>query len=297
MSRLKTVRNEPEKRPIKLGLMGQPGVGKTTFLAGIPNHIIIPIEPGAELLKCTRILWPSTSTLNDVLETLRELAAEKHNYDALCIDGLSALEQLIFRSVVADAKKPGVITSIEDFGYGKGYVIAVEKWRQVLQALDVLHEERGMHIILTGHIVMRPVNDPTQSEPYDAWQPALLGIKQVGTLLVGWLDAMAYAVHEDLLQPGKRKAIGTGLRKLRCHHHPAMAAKNRWGITEDIDLSWPALIDAIRDDIVEAREEAMELASKIKDEERKQKAIKWIDAQRSALAIRSQMEQLRAAGA
>ena len=43
------------------------------------------------------------------------------------------------------------VKSIEDVPYAKGYVFALDAWREVLAGLDALRNDRGMQVILIAH--------------------------------------------------------------------------------------------------------------------------------------------------
>ena len=67
--------------------------------------------------------YPTTRTWQDVLDAIDDLTLYDHSYRTLAIDTLDWIEPLVHEAVcqsVTPAKQ-----SIEDFGFGKGYVEAI----------------------------------------------------------------------------------------------------------------------------------------------------------------------------
>src|SRR5690606_30134345 len=145
----------------------------------------------------------------------------------VAIDSADWLEQLIWADV---CKKRGV-ESIEDIGYGKGYNFALKQWRDVIDGLEALRNERGMGIILIAHAKIERFENP-ETDTYDRYVPRLH--KTAAALLQEFCDEVLFAcyrVHATLKDEGcgRRRAqgIGTGERILRTTERPAHVAKNR----------------------------------------------------------------------
>ena len=66
---------------------------------------------------------------------MNEIATEPGEFKTVVIDTLDWIEPMLYAHVVAAAKKND-IKHIEDFGYGKGYVIAQNEARKLIVALD-----------------------------------------------------------------------------------------------------------------------------------------------------------------
>jgi hypothetical protein len=93
-----------------------------------------------------------------------------HDYETVVIDSLDWLERLIFDKVCTENN----VDNIEKAGggYGKGYMLAVTKWRELLTSLDVLRNDRNMVVILLAHAKVERFEDP-ESTPYDRYAPRL----------------------------------------------------------------------------------------------------------------------------
>ena len=107
--------------------------------------------------------------------------------------------------------------------------------------------------MLIAHAKVERFEDP-ESPPYDRYVPRLH--KHAAALMCEWSDAVLFATRkfrtqtEDAGFNRKRTiahAIGKdgGERILRCVGGPACVAKNRYGITEELPLSWAAFVNAM----------------------------------------------------
>jgi hypothetical protein len=180
-----------------------------------------------------------------VIDALNIIANEKHNFQTLVIDSLDWLEPLIWQHVCqAGGKK-----SIEDFGYGKGYVEATDIWRTVLRLLDTINS-KGIAVIMIAHSHIKRFDSP-ETESYDRYEIKLH--QKAGGLIYEWADAVLFAnyrVFTKTAQNGfneKTRAVGTGERVLYTQERPAYRAKNRYGLPEMLPLDWNTLVSAIND--------------------------------------------------
>lgn len=202
---LNSITSSPRVLPPRIGLLGTPKVGKTTFGAESDRAILIPItgEEGADGLTCPR--FPTVETWADLEAALETLCTAEHNYGTVVIDSTSALERVIFGQVCADNKWP----NIEHPGYGKGYAVALPYWDRLTKMLDYLRVSRNVGCILIGHVKTRTSNDPL-SDPYDQYQ---WDINQgAASLLTKWVDCILFArlkaITKDIEGSKKIHAIG-----------------------------------------------------------------------------------------
>ena len=116
---LASIQKGGSRKPPIIVLHGSPGIGKTTFAASAPAPVFIRTEDGLGILPTDA--FPVAETWPQVLESMGALFNEPHTYRTVIFDSLSALHPFICHQVAEDATKP----SIEDLGYGKGYVLAL----------------------------------------------------------------------------------------------------------------------------------------------------------------------------
>lgn len=249
MSLLSRVQRGRASKPPRILLYGVEGIGKSTFGAQAPKPIFIQAEDGLDEIDCDR--FPLASTYDDVTAALGELRDEKHDYETVVLDSLDWLERLVWDKLCVQHG----VTSIEkvDGGYARGYTHALGQWREVIDHLNALRNERGMVILLIAHSKVERFEDP-ESSSYDRYSPRVH--KHAAALLTEWSDVVAFATRrirtqsEDAGFNRKRTiahAIGKdgGERILRCVGGPSCVAKNRYGIVEELPLSWTAFIQAL----------------------------------------------------
>jgi hypothetical protein len=234
--------------PLSVLVYGTEGIGKSTFAAGAPDPIYLDPDNGTGLLDVAR--FPKPETWAECMEALDVLAAEKHEHKTFVTDTADALEALIHREVCRLGNKKGM----EDFGFGKGYVAALDLGREYLVKLEALRT-KGMHIVTLAHAHVKNFQNPA-GDDYDRYRLKLHD--KLGALLKEWHAAVlfanyrAYTVEKD----GKVKALGDGSRVLYTEHRPAWDAKNRYGLPYELPLDWaefercaragePAAIDAV----------------------------------------------------
>ncbi|MBI5864925.1 MAG: ATP-binding protein [Planctomycetes bacterium] len=222
--------------PRRALVYGVHGVGKSTFGSMAERPIFVQTEDGLGTIECEK--FPVAIQYTDVIAALSALYSEEHEYRTVVIDSADWLERLIFADV---CKKRGV-ESIEDIPYGKGYVFALTNWREVLQGLDALRNERGMTVILLAHAQIERFANP-ETDTYDRYSPRLH--KQASALVQEWCDEVVfatYAIHTKTTDEGfgrKRvQGIGTGERVIRTTERPAHVAKNRLNLPDEIPLDY-----------------------------------------------------------
>jgi len=224
----------------RIELYGVEGIGKTTFAAGAPNPIFILTEDGLGSLPVQH--FPIATSTDDVMNAIATLYQEDHSFGTVVIDSLDWLEAIIQGEI--DAKHDA-----KDLAYGKGALIAAEKWRVILEGLNALRLERGMVVILIAHTTIKRFDSP-EVEPFDRYQPKLQ--ERSNALVREWCDAVLFAnyktivKHDDVgFNKTTNRGISTGERLLYCNERPAYMAKNRYQLPDSIPLSWEAFETAI----------------------------------------------------
>jgi hypothetical protein len=269
---LSAVSSGPVERPFAVVVYGPEGVGKSSFAAGAPKPIFIGTEDGTGALDVAR--FPSPESWQDILDAVDELTQVEHDYRTLVIDSIDWAEPLAWAEVCRAGGKP----DIESFGYGKGYVAAVELWRGLLARLEQLRAKRKMNVVLVAHAQIKKLQNP-EGEDFDRYT-IKLHEKSSGPLKE-WADAMLFASFEVLTREDdnkKIKGVETGRRILRTVRHAAYDAKSRHGIPAELPLEWEAFDAAVRESM-RVGEDVKALLEKVAPEV-KAKAKAWLDARR-----------------
>jgi len=164
------------------------------------------------------------------------------------IDSLSALEPMIWDVVARQEGK----ANVESIGYGRGYILALSYWSQLLECLGALARDKGIGSILIAHSDIVTYNTP-ETDPYDRVQIKLH--KRAFQLMYERADIIGYMARQVLVQAGKNDKAGRGIagqRQLHLNETPAFVAKNRYSLPSPMPIadndpfaSFPMLIGAI----------------------------------------------------
>ncbi len=236
MSILNSILTGAKPGPRRILLYGTAGIGKSTMATCAPSPIAIQTEDGLNEIDCHK--FPVATSYDQVLANLAALYQEDHGYRTVVIDSLDWLERLIWAKVCATRQA----ASIEDIGYGKGYLFALAHWRDVLDGLNALRDQKGMTVILIAHAKIERFENP-ETEPYDRYVPRLH--KTATALVSEWCDEVLFAsykvytkVSEEGFNQKRAQGLGSGERVLRCTERPSHLAKNRLNLPDELPLAW-----------------------------------------------------------
>ena len=226
------------EKPVRVVLYGVEGVGKSTFAADAPSPIFLGAEDGTAQLDTAR--FPEPSSWADVLEAIDTLERETHDYKTLAVDTLDWLEPLVWEHVCRAAGKK----DIEDFGFGKGYVAALDEWRRFLARLDALRARRGMQVVLLAHSWTKMFKNP-EADDFERYELKLHA--KAGGLVKEWADAVLFARFEVFAHEknGRVRGVSTGARVLHTVRTAAYDAKNRHDLPDTLPLEWRAFAEAV----------------------------------------------------
>lgn len=136
---------EVQKR-LKMFVFGASGVGKTTAAISFPNAYLIDTEHGAEnsqytdLLKKNNSLIFQTSDFKEILQEVRALRTEKHDFKTLIIDPITT----VYNSLV---DFHSIKNGKDNTEYGRHTAAAKKNMKQLFELLLSL----DMNLILTAH--------------------------------------------------------------------------------------------------------------------------------------------------
>ena len=158
----KSLRKGKQEIPPRICIYGGHGIGKSTLASQFPKPIFISTEDGLDSLDV--VSFPRASSVTDVVESIKTLIKEDHEYKTVVIDSVDWLvEPLIMQNVESSHEA-------KDLAYGKGQMLVAEEFREILQGLDVLRTKRNMNVVLIAHSAVIRFEDP-RTEPYDRYQP------------------------------------------------------------------------------------------------------------------------------
>ena len=279
---LANVSRGKQERPLRVILYGVEGVGKSTFAARAPSPVFLCAEDGTAQLDVAR--FPTPRSWADVLEAVRVLTHDEHAFKTLVIDTLDWLEPLCWAHVCQAAGK----SDIEEFGYAKGYVMALDQWRVLLGRLDLLVRTRKLNVVMVAHAAIRRIDDP-QTGPFDRYRMKLHD--KAADLLREWVDAILFARHEVMTveRKGRLRGVSSGARVIHTQWTAAYDAKNRFDLPDTLPLDWDEFESAVRAHVPASEsklsEELRELIPRLVEPEKAEKAMReWAGESPARLA-------------
>lgn len=221
-------------------IYGPHGLGKTTFGSGAPAPIFILTEDGLGKLEVDH--FPLATSYQDVIDAITALYEQDHNFSTVVIDSLDWLDNLVWQDINAKHEA-------KELAYGKGAVIAADYWRNILDGLSALRDDKGMAVVLIAHTEIKRFDSP-ETEPYDRYRPKLQ--ERSSALIQEWCDAVFFCNYRVVTKETDvgfnkdvRRGITTGERLMYTTEKPAYLAKNRYGLPDQLPLSWEAFQNAI----------------------------------------------------
>lgn len=234
-------------KPPRIVLYGVEGIGKSSFAAEAPSPIFISTEDGQDHIDTNK--FPVSKSVSDVLNQLNFLLIDEHPFKTVVIDSLDWLEPLIWDKV----SQAHNVKNIEDIGYAKGYNYALDYWRDIMDALISLRNQRNMAIILLAHDHIRRFDSP-ESEPFDRYELKLH--QKAAPLIYEWADAILFANYRTAVaktdvgfKKEVKRGIGGGERYIYTEERPAYKAKNRYNLPPSFPFikgqGWSAFMQAM----------------------------------------------------
>lgn len=184
----------------KIGIYGEPGVGKSTLASLCPNAIFADIEGSMLDMDVSRV-----EGLN-CWEDLREWVQQQES--GICgIDSMSKAEDWCADYIIRTKTKDGehATTSIEDFKYKAGAKFVSDEFRLLLSDIEKAFM-RGVSWIMIAHDKIDWYRNPDDKD-FRMHNPDLLENKDV-SIRADWIrfcDHIAYIGKDVAVQQGKAK--------------------------------------------------------------------------------------------
>lgn len=233
------------KTALKIVMYGPAGVGKTSLAAQFPNPLFIDTEDSSLHMDVKRLKKPTTFI--ELIQMIRWVKQTKP-CSTLVIDTADWAEALSEKQVISEMN----INSIEDIGYGAGYVKAREKYGSMLDELsDVVNV--GINVVLVAHSKVVKFEDPLEMGAYDRYELKLSDRKSAhnSELTKEWSDMVLFLNYKIISvkadENGKTYKGQGGQRKMYTNRQPAFDAKNRFGLPDELPMSYDQLSNIIPD--------------------------------------------------
>lgn len=224
----------------------------TTILAHFPGVAFIGAEKGIPRDLGFQVPIYAVRKWTDLYALLDSVRYDSHNIGTIAIDTVDWLEPMLWQYVCErDSgretemnQKGRKLESIEDYGYGKGYIVAEEEFRRLIGALDIVQYERGVHIALAMHSHVINFKNPL-AEDFDRFEPK--SHKRIARVVVEWSETMLFGHFETMSskipqeekakkEAARPKGFSSGRRLLGTRNNALYDAKNRLGLEPVIEL-------------------------------------------------------------
>ena len=227
----------------KVVVYGPEGIGKSTFASQFPDPLFIDTEGSTKDMDVSRTEAPSSWAM--LLEQVKYIKEHQGLCKTLIIDTADWAEMLCTAHLCDKNQK----NSIEEFGYGKGYVYLQEEFGRFLNLLEEV-VKTGIHVVLNAHAKMRKFEQPDEMGAYDRWEMKLS--KNAAPMVKEWADMVLFANYKTFVvnvdgqgaQKGKNKAQG-GKRVMYTTHHSCWDAKNRYGLPDELPFEYEGIRSVI----------------------------------------------------
>lgn len=225
-----------KKTAVRWVIYGTEGIGKSTLVSHFPDPLYIDTEAGTLQLDVNR--FDEINTWTDVTDAIDYVIKNPDVCETLVLDTADRAEQMLIQDMLETDQK----SSIEDYGYGKGYTKLQERFqKELLNRLDKLIA-KGKQIVVIAHSKQRTVNPPDEN-PYDHYELKLS--KNVSPLLKEWADCLLFLNYQFVVttekNASKGKAQGAGRRVMYCNHMPQFDAKNRFGLPDEVPMEYKSI--------------------------------------------------------
>lgn len=226
-------------KPPRILVYGGQGMGKTTFGSLAPKPIFIQTEDGLDAIDSDA--FPLARSFQDVFKYLDKLCREEHSYETLVVDSLDWMEPLIWSELIRTRpqnERGAPVKSIEDYGYGKGYLMVLDIWDYYIKAINYLRSERNMTIIQIAHSQIRRFENP-ETDAYDRYEIKLhkgasAKIQEHADAVFFINDSTTIKKEEKGFGGERKRAVGSGDRYIHTTQKPAFVAKTRYDLPEEI---------------------------------------------------------------
>ena len=217
---------KPLSKPPQITIVGAPGSGKTSLGALFPNPIFVQAEEGTSVFdtwaeESRPIVFPAlprsskkdkVSTKDVLLDQLRSLATQEHEFQTLIIDSVTSLHNLFEHEVCENYEVDNIGEAAG--GYGKGYLAVKEMHAEIKAACDYLRNKKDMTVLFLAHSGVQKMKNRPDADEYSVY--SLDMHKESMTIYVNLVDAVMYLRQEEFVKGGAtdKKGVTTKLGKI-----------------------------------------------------------------------------------
>lgn len=247
------VRSGRVAMPQKVVLYGPGGIGKSSLARLAPKPVVLDVEGSTNRLDVDRI--PDLASWDDLRECLRSPVLDA--YETVIIDSVTKAEEMAVAWTLANVRteKGATPTSVEGYGFGKGYQHVFDTFLHLLVECD-RHVRAGRNVVFIAHVCTARVPNP-MGEDFIRYEPRLQQTKEgkasIRNRVVEWADHVLFLGYDVASEDGK--GTGAGTRSIFTKEQPTHIAKvreaadakieDRYDYTSSEDGAiWPVILSA-----------------------------------------------------
>lgn len=230
-------------RPPVMVIYGDHKIGKSTFAAGCPKAVFLPTEDGLQTLGVDA--FPLCQSFAEVIAACEQIKTTDHGYKTLVLDSLDWTERLLWKEI---CEQKGW-EQLGDGPYGAGYKLALNGWARLIKLLIEINVQKKMMIVMIAHSKIQKFEDP-ERDNYDRYDLDMH--EKSANLICQYTDIIGFAATKVVTQSKTEglskstKAKSTGERVLNLAKNAAYEAGNRYGLPEQVPLTWSALMTELK---------------------------------------------------
>lgn len=210
-------------------MYGPGGIGKTTMACAAPGPVaFFDLDESLAILRPAGEVWPVQAANWQGMR----VALQSPGWDSvktIVIDSGTKAEELALAHLLATVRteKGRPATSIEDYGFGKGYTHLFDTFLPLLGDLDA-HCRAGRNVVMICHDCTTTCPNP-MGEDWLRYEPRLQspnsGKASIRLRVKEWADHMLWYGYDVVVDDGKGK--GSGTRTIYPAELPHCMAKSR----------------------------------------------------------------------
>lgn len=218
--------------PPRTVIYGVDGVGKTSLAAEFPGPVLYLPTEGETPPSDVELTTPGVvESFHGLLDIFGELLTEEHDFATVVVDSLDGLESLVW---AATCQRLGV-GSIEDPGFGKGYVEADVEWGEFTSAVSAL-SKAGIYVVMLAHPDISrfdsPVTDPYSRYGIKLHKRANAVIREKSDIVLFMNYRVSIREKEVARQTKVARGEGGNERVMHFVEKPGFVAKNRYSMPD-----------------------------------------------------------------
>lgn len=183
--------------PSRTAVYSPIGWGKTILGCHLPNVVSICAENGVPRDLGFRVPELHPRNWLDLFSIVHSLTFDAHDHRSVFFDTLDWIEPLIYSFLLErDSERETEVNpysrkllNIEDYGWGKGYVLAEAEMRKLLAVLDEMQYRRGIHVMFAMHEKVKTFKN-ADGPDYDRHEPKCH--ERVWNVVFEWVENAIY---------------------------------------------------------------------------------------------------------